>query len=108
MLLLYAALGLSVWLLRSCLKRPRRLILAGAYVLLLIAGFMNGAVMLANHGHMPVRAPHAVLQASDSVHVPLDGNSRLPWLADVHGGYWVRYSLGDVFCALALLAFGVN
>jgi hypothetical protein len=76
-----------------------------AYILLVIAGLLNGAVMLANGGHMPVLMPY---MADDNVHVDLTAHSHLRPLADVYGNAHVRYSLGDVFCAAALMVWLVS
>jgi hypothetical protein len=88
-----------------CLRRPRKPLCALTFGVLFLASLLNGMAMLANGGKMPVKRPHYELPASDKTHVDLTKDSRLVALTDIYGGYHVRYSLGDVFCTLAIFLF---
>ena len=84
--------------------RGRQWLLSLPLVLAAIAGILNSLVCLANGNHMPASMPHPPIPDWDKFHIEASSHTRLLWLADVHGGMQARYSLGDVFCSLALPA----
>jgi hypothetical protein len=108
MLGLFIATALAIGASWFTFKDPRRLrAITLGFALAGLAGLMNLAVVLANHNHMPVLAPHGQILPTDTMHVELVGASRLKFLADIHGGKYVRYSLGDVVVSLGgLLVLG--
>jgi hypothetical protein len=94
------ALFMCVW----CFRAGRKYHLAGlAWILLTVAVILNGTAIWANGGRMPVKWPHAAVSISDASHVAITPESRLIWLTDIHGNRWVRYSLGDGLCGVAIV-----
>jgi hypothetical protein len=89
------------------LWRKRRWAPGVATALAALAGLMNGLVIAANDGHMPVdmRGFRPFIPPSDHLHVVLTPQTHLKFLADVYGDDWARYSLGDIFCVLAVGVF---
>jgi hypothetical protein len=108
MFLLFFGLTVSLgttWLTFKSL--PQRKSICLGFALLSLAGFMNGAVLLANGGHMPCSVPKGFIDQTDTRHVELTSKSHLAFLADVHGQGLIRYSLGDVVLGLgSLLVLG--
>jgi len=71
---------------------------------IMIAMCLNFTVCFANHGKMPVSGYYDSTKVEDNRHTMITTESKLPWLADVHGPPMARYSIGDVFAFLGILS----
>jgi len=74
---------------------------------LLAAIVLNSTVIIANHGLMPVSGYYDSSKVEDGTHTLLTSETKLKWLADVHGPPMARYSIGDIFAGLSMVGLFV-